>query len=301
MAQPSAGTATTVQTGGALDSAGQTGAGQAGASDTTNPSGGAGGVGAAGAGGDGAGGGLAGVGGGAGSGGSGGADPEGWVKIFNGTDLTGWVPLIHKSAYNVDTYKTFRADPVTHVIKVTYEDYPDGSFDERCGVLYYNKFLTSYRVRLTYRFLEPQAKNPVGWGKNNSGLMLFGLDPSKVTGDPMFPPLIEVQLLGTPSSGGPTSPNICTPGGITLAKQTGICGDNSTKVPAPPAADWTSVEAEVHVNGDSKIFQYPEKTKPVVTISGPSYQGKPVTGGYLSIQSESQPVEFKDIELIELP
>ncbi len=92
------------------------------------------------------------------------------------------------------------------------------------------------------------GKDPVGWGKNNSGLMIFGIDPAKVTGDPEFPPLIEIQLLGSPSN----------PGG-----------------------------------GGS--------TKPVFTMSGPMYNNQPVTGGYLSLQSESQPCEFKDILLKELP
>ncbi len=130
-------------------------------------------------------------------------------------------------------------------------------------------------MRVTYRFLEPQAKNPVSWGKNNSGLMIFGIDPAKVTGDPEFPPLIEIQLLGAGSSGGNTTPNVCVPGGMTMTKSSATCGDNHTGVAPPPAADWTTVEAEVHVNGDTKVFQYPNKTTPVITMSGPVYQGKP--------------------------
>jgi hypothetical protein len=86
-----------------------------------------------------------------------------------------------------------------------------------------------------------------------------------------------------------------------MTKSTAACGDNHTGVAAPPAADWVTVEAEVHVNGDTKVYQYPDKTKAVLTMSGPMYQGKPVTSGYLSLQSESQPLEFKDVELMELP
>jgi Domain of Unknown Function (DUF1080) len=241
-----------------------------------------------------------GSGGASGAGGSGGAS-GGWVKIFNGQDLTGWSSLIHKSAYKQDPYNTFRADAVNHVIKVTYEDYPNTSFDDRCGLLYYDKLLTNYRVRVTYRFLEPQATNPVSWGKNNSGLMIFGIAPAQVTGDPEFPPLIEIQLLGANSAGGSTTPNMCTPGGMTMKKSTAACGDNHTGVAPPPAAEWATVEAEVHVKGDTKVFQYPDMTTPVITMSGPVYDGKDVTAGYLSLQSESQPVEFKDVELMELP
>lgn len=230
------------------------------------------------------------------------------MKIFNGKDLTGWVPLIHKSAFNENIYNTFRADATNQVIRVTYEDYPGQTFDDRCGLLYYDKALKDYRVRVTYRFREPQAKNPVAWGKNNSGLMIFGIDPRTVTGDPEFPPIIELQLLGTPSGGGTKNANLCQPGGMSMStffgenntNRTG-CRDSKSGT-APPAGDaWTTVEAEVHVQGDTKVYQYPDMTNPVLVIGGPVYKNQPVTGGYLALQSESQPMEFKDIELKELP
>jgi hypothetical protein len=281
------------------------GSGQGGGGGKAGAGGAGGGAGA------GAGGALAGAGGaggsaGAGGGGGSGGSADGWVKIFNGQDLTGWVPLIHKSAVNVNYQNTFRADPTNQVLRVTYEDYPQSNFDGRCGVLYYDKYLTDYRVRLTYRFREPQAQNPVPWGKNNTGLMLFGIDPRDVTGDPEFPPAIEIQLLGTPSGGGTNNANLCQPGGMWVSK---LFGENngsgggckaSKSGPAPTAGEWVTIEAEVSVSGETKIFQHPEMTTPVLSISGPMYDNQPVTGGYLAIQSESQPVEFKDIELKEM-
>jgi hypothetical protein len=227
---------------------------------------------------------------------------EGFISIFNGQDLTGWVPLIHKSKVGENYMDTFRVDAVNHTLQVNYDKYPNLSFDDRCGNIYYDKFLTNYIVRVTYRFSEPQAKNPVSWGKNNSGLMIFALDPRKVTGDPEFPPLIEIQLLGTPSTGGSTSPNECEPGGMSMKQHSANCGNNNTGKPAAPAAQWTTVQAEVHVNGQTKVFQLPDLTTPVFTMMGPpTYQGQPVTGGYVTLQSESQPVEFKDVLLKELP
>lgn len=129
-----------------------------------------------------------------------------------------------------------------------------------------------------------------------------------MTGDPEFPPLIEIQLLGTPSTGGSTSPNICTPGNqpyVITYNKGADCGNNSSGMPAPPAATWVTVEAEVHPGGDTKVYAYPpgqpDRTKPIETVTGPKYMGMAVTNGYLSIQSERQPCEFKDIQLIELP
>lgn len=289
---------TAVTTAGTSASTGGTGAGQGGS--------GFAGSAAAGGAGSGSGGGGASGGGSAGSSGAGGGSADGWVKIFNGTDLTGWVPLIHKFKYNEDPYKTFRVDAGNPVIRVTYEGYPGQDFNGHCGLLYYNKPLKDYRVRVTYRFLEPQAKNPVGWGKNNTGLMVFATDPKTVTNDPEFPPLIEIQLLGTPSAGGSNNANLCQPGGMRVSTLFGQpLSDSSCHASksgtAPPAAQWVTVEAEVHVSGDTKVFQYPNMTTPVLTFSGPVYNGQPVTGGYLALQTESQPVEFKDIELMELP
>lgn len=306
-----AGTTPVTPTGGAGGTAQGNTAGTS--SNTAGTGGGTGGMSGAAAGGGSSGGGAGGAtagGGGqagasAGASGAGGGSSDGWVKIFNGTDLTGWVPLIHKWKYNEDPYRTFRVDAGNPVIRVTYEDYPGQKFDDHCGLLYYNKLLTDYRVRLTYRFREPQAMNPVSWGKNNTGLMIFGIDPMTVTNDPEFPPIIEIQLLGTPSAGGKNNANLCQPGGMTVSKLFGQplsdtgCHDSKSGT-APPADQWVTVEAEVHPTGDTKVFQYPDMTTPVLTISGPVYKGQPVTGGYLALQSESQPLEYKDIELKEL-
>lgn len=295
---------------GVMSSGGTAGGGQpatAGTAGTASPGGASGGGGASTAGGGAGGGsGSGGMAGAAGNGGAGGMLADGWVNIFNGKDLTGWVPLIHKWEFNEDPYKTFRVDEANQVIRVTYEEYPGQNFDDHCGLLYYDKLLKDYRVRLTYRFREPQAKNPVSWGKNNTGLMIFGIDPRTVMNDPEFPPLIEIQLLGTPSAGGSKNGNLCQPGGMRVSTLFGqplsdnSCHDSKSGT-APPADQWVTVEAEVHVSGDTKIFQYPDMTTPVLTISGPTYMGQAVTGGYLALQSESQPVEFKDIHLKELP
>jgi Domain of Unknown Function (DUF1080) len=285
------GSGAAVSAGGA--EAGRGGQGGDGPGGVAGQSGGSGGTGVAG-------------GGTAGTAGSGGASSDGWARIFNGTDLTGWVTLIHKWKYNEDPYRTFRVNADTGVIRVTYDDYPGQNFDDHCGLLYYDKHLTNYRIRFTYRFYEPQAKNPVSWGKNNSGLMVFAIDPKTVTGDPEFPPLIEIQLIGTPSSGGKNNANLCQPGGMTVSELFGSplsdssCHDSRSGT-APPADQWVTIEAEVRADGETKVYQHPDVTKPVLSFSGPRYKGQAVTGGYLAFQSESQPIEYKDIELKELP
>jgi Domain of Unknown Function (DUF1080) len=238
---------------------------------------------------------------------------DGWVNLFNGKDLTGWIPLIHLSKVGVNTDSTFRPDPENNGIRVSYDKYT-GSFGGdkcKCGNLYYNKLLTNYRIRVTYRFFDPLVSGPPSWGKNNSGLMLFGIDPTLVTGDPVFPPIIEIQLLGTPSGGGSTTANYCEMAQFVnptvTATHTGSCGNNKDSKAsgsgktAPAASVWTTIEADVRITGDTKVYQWPDTTNPVLIMSKPMYAGKAVTGGYLALQSEGQPIVFKDILLKELP
>jgi hypothetical protein len=228
------------------------------------------------------------------------ASSDGWVNLFNGKDLTGWVPLIYKSKVGENYMDTFRADSVDKVIRVAYDKYPNQNFDNRLGNLYYNKRLTNYRVRVTYRFNEPQAKNPVSWGRNNSGLMIFGIDPYRIEGSPQFLPSIEIQLLGSPSSGTST-PSYCDIGGMVMTQFTGKCGNNGSGIPLHPANQWATVQADVRAAGVTKVYLLPDTTKPAFTMSGPRYQNQAVTSGFIALQSESQPVEFKDILLKELP
>jgi hypothetical protein len=269
----------------------------------------------------------------AGSGGSGGADggpnvsdaaapndapaPDAgrWVTIFNGQDLTGWYPLIRGNAYKTDPYNTFRVDAANKLLRVTYEDYPGGSFTqnnvELFGLLYYDKPLTNYRVRLEYQFQEPQAKNGAGWSNHNSGLMVFCQDPTKVNVSVAFPPLLELQILATPNSAGkPNNLNLCLPGGPTVKLVNGhapggpgSCND-SLRGPAPPPTEWVTVEAEVHVNGDTKVYQRTAtdmNAAPILTFSGPTWNGQAMQGGYMSLQSEGHPINFRNIQLMELP
>lgn len=88
---------------------------------------------------------------------------------------------------------------------------------------------------------------------------------------------------------------------------TGSCGNNKdakapgSGKPLNPASTWTTVEADVRVNGDTKVYIWPDTVNPALIMSKPMSGGKALTGGYLALQSESQPMVFKDIMLKELP
>jgi hypothetical protein len=201
--------------------------------------------------------GMAGTGGGTagGTGGTGGAS-GGWVSILPADEkLTGWVPYVKGYTPGMDPLKTFRRDATTGSLIVTYQDYPDSSFANHLGLLYYDKKLTNYRVRVEYSFQEPQAKNPVSWGKNNSGIFVFGTDPHLITGNPDFPTAIEIQLLGKPSAGGSINCQICLNStvGMYPAKigtqningPGGCFASTQSTSDLQTAATWTTVEADV--------------------------------------------------------
>jgi len=253
------------------------------------------------------------------AGGTGGASGGGWVSILPADDkLTGWVPYVKGYTPGTDPLKTFRRDASTGALMVTYQDYPNGSFDNHLGLIYYDKKLTNYKVRFEYSFQEPQAKNPVSWGKNNTGIFVFGTDPHQISGDPDFPTAIEIQILGKPSAGGSVNAQICL--NSTVGMYPALIGTKTITGPGgcfastqnandfQTAATWTTVEVEVDssATGVTKIYQYTQDgmkpATPIQTFTGPvKTGGQTVNSGWLSFQSESQPCTFRKIELMELP
>lgn len=319
----STGSGGAAQTGGATGSGGAATGGSPGATGGNSGSGGSASGGSAsggssGSGGSGTGGAANGGAGGKGSGGAngggggtvtGGGGKGSWVSILPTDDaLTGWVPLVKPYPVGMDPNKTFRRDANGYLV-VTYADYPNGNFDGHFGHIYYDKLLTNYRVRVEYRFQEPQAKNPPSWGKNNSGIMVFCTDPRKVTGNPDFPPSIEIQLAGNPSGGGPINCQLCLNGSnmyVTKVLTQTVTGPGgcfkSTLATADfqPAANWVTVEVDVQATGTTSVYQHPDTTKAIMTFSGVMLGSQKITSGYLSLQSESQPIQFRKIDLMDL-
>jgi hypothetical protein len=127
-----------------------------------------------------------------------------------------------------------------------------------------------------------------------------------------FPVSIEVQLLGGNGKDKRTTCNLCTPG--TNVEMNG-------KLFTPHCINSNSetfhgdqwVQAEVVVLGDS-LIQHFANGKMVLSYQKPQIGGGNVSGqdqifgqsgqllkqGYFSLQSESHPVEFKDIQILNL-
>lgn len=238
-----------------------------------------------------------------------GADaPQGqWIPLFNGKDLTGWTPKIKGFALGENFGNTFRVED--GVIKVRYDAYE--KFDGRFGHLFYEKPFTNYRLRVEYRFVGEQTPGGPGWALRNSGVMIHGQKPETMTKDQDFPVSIEVQLLGGDGQKPRTTGNLCSPGthvvidGKLITRH--VTNSNSKTFHGD---QWVTAEIEARgntirhfINGeevlsysDPQLDEGDKDAQKLLAAGSP----KMLTGGSISLQSESHPVEFRKVEILPL-
>ena len=231
-----------------------------------------------------------------------------WIQLFNGKNLNGWTPKITGFELG-DNYKnTFRVS--NKLLQVRYDGYDD--FASRFGHLFYKNPYSYYIIAAEYRFVGDQAPKGPGWATRNSGIMVHGQDPKTMTKDQDFPISIEVQLLGGLGKGPRTTANLCTPGTNVFRDGklfTPHCLNSKSKT--YDGDGW--VRVEVKVLGDEKIehiidgevvlsYEKPQIGGGSVSKHDPAVKqdGKLLTGGSISLQSESHPVDFRKVELLDL-
>jgi hypothetical protein len=232
-----------------------------------------------------------------------------WVQLFNGKDLTGWTPKIKGYELGDNFGDTFRVED--GVLKVSYDQY-DGPFNGRFGHLFFEKPFSNYILRVEYRFVGEQAERGPDWAIRNSGAMIHGQKPETILKDQDFPVSIEVQLLGGDGERERSTGNLCTPGTNVVYQgrfHTQHCTTSSSKT--FHGDQWVTCEIEAHghgkiihrINGETVI----EYEQPTLDPNDPDGKrllegGSPkeIAGGTISLQSESHPVEFRKVEIMEL-
>lgn len=234
-------------------------------------------------------------------------DDEGYIQLFNGKDLNDWQVKITGHDLGENYGSTFRVED--GVLKVSYDQYD--TFDGKFGHLFYKHPFTNYRLRIEYRFVGEQAKGGPGWAFRNSGVMIHGQAPETMRKEQEFPVSIEVQFLGGRGSGERSTANLCTPGTNVVMDgelHTPHCTDSKSKT--YDGDQWVTVEVEVRGNTIRHIID----GETVLTYTDPQLDPKDsdakalldagtpkvLTGGTISLQSESHPVEFRKVELLEL-
>jgi 3-keto-disaccharide hydrolase len=238
-----------------------------------------------------------------------GHDDREWIQLFDGKSLDGWVPKITGYEAGANFGDTFRVE--NGVLKVSYDRYDE--FGGRFGHLFYKTPFSHYVLVVEYRFLGEQVKGGPDWGFRNSGAMIHGQPVETMRKDQDFPISIEVQLLGGRGDGKPRpTANLCTPGTNVVMDGklvTTHCVDSTSKT--FDGDEWVRVEVEVHGDG---VITHKVNGETVLSYEKPQIGGGNVSGydpavkkdgallasGSISLQSESHPVEFRKVELLNL-
>ena len=228
----------------------------------------------------------------------------GWVSLFNGRDLDGWIAKITGLELGRDPARTFRVED--GVIKVAYDGY--ATFDGAFGHLFHRSPFSNYVLRVEYRFVGEQVAGGPGWALRNSGVMVHSQPPGTMTIDQDFPVSIEFQFLGGNGTDERPTGNLCTPGtNVVMSDElvTRHCTNSSS--PTIHGDEW--VTAEIEVYSDSTIRHFIDGAL-VLEYSGPQFDPadddakRLIRGGdlmlregFIALQSESHPVEFRKVEI----
>ena len=232
------------------------------------------------------------------------APPADWQPLFNGRTLDGWVVKLAHHELGDNYADTFRV--ANGAIRVDYDKY--GDFGARFGHLFYKQKLSHYVLALEYRFFGDQAKGGPGYARLNSGVMVHSQAPETILKDQDWPISVEAQFL----AGGRTTMNVCTPGTEIFMRGAMVrahCTNSTSRVYGND--EWVGVEVEVvgservrHIIEGRTVLQFETPTIGGGVANGfdPAIKkdGTVLTEGYIGLQAESQPVEFRNVRLLNL-
>jgi hypothetical protein len=229
-----------------------------------------------------------------------------WIKLFNEKDINDWIVKIHHHDTGVNFGNTFRVED--GMIKVRYDQY--GDFNDQFAHLYYKTPYSHFHLKLEYHFTGELQKGAPDYTMLNSGVMFHSQDPRGMLKEQNWPISVEMQFLAGLGDGNPRpTGNMCSPGteivynGVTYD---GHCLNSTSRT--FDKDEW--VKAELIVLGDSlvthiingdTVLQYSKPSMGGGVVNGYDsaiwQPGKALTSGYIALQSEGQPIDFRNIEL----
>jgi len=228
-----------------------------------------------------------------------------WIPLFNGQDLTGWTVKITGSDLGEDPWGTFRVED--GLLTVGYENYDD--FQGRFGHLFYREPFSYYHLRVEYRFLGTQIPGGPEWAFKNSGVMFHAQSPESMRRNQDFPISLEAQFLGGNGTEERPTANLCTPG--THVEMEGVRVEDhciSASSPTFHGEEWVTLDLLVlgdsliaHIVAGDTVLIY---SRPVIGGGAVSdfdeavkQDGIPLINGYIVLQSESHPIQFRQVLL----
>lgn len=232
---------------------------------------------------------------------------ETWIPLFDGSSIDKWVPKFKGAELGVNYRDRFVfADSLLSVRYL-----PEDTFKGQFGHLFYQEKFSHYKLRATYRFVGDQQINGPGWAFRNNGLMLHCQAPETMELEQEFPISLELQLLGGGSTGERPTCNLCTPGTNVYMADTLFTPHCIRSTSQTYRGDqWVTVEALVlgdsliqHIVDGAVVMEYTKPTMGEGTLEewGRAFvKGTNLKDGWISIQAETHPIDFKSIELLDL-
>jgi hypothetical protein len=237
-----------------------------------------------------------------------GANEIKWQELFNGKDIKDWTVKIRTHEVGENYANTFRV--ANGMMQVRYDGYTQ--FDRQYGHIFYKKPFSYYLLQVEYRFVGEQCPGGEGWALRNSGAMLHSQDPRTMLNDQDFPISIEAQFLGGNGNDPRSTCNLCTPGtNVVMADTlfTPHCINSTSQT--YHGDQWVQAnfivmgDEEVHhLVGQDTVISYfkPQIGGGNVSPVDPAVKvdGKLLKSGYISLQSESHPIDFRRVALVDL-
>lgn len=232
-----------------------------------------------------------------------------WTQLFNGKDLNDWVIKLNKHDVGDNYRDTFRVED--GVIKVRYDKYDE--FGERFGHLNYKTPFSHYHIAVEYKITGQMIASGPSFGRLNSGIMLHSQDPKTILKDQNWPISLELQFLAMLPDNRPRPTGaVCTPGTLVTYKGQPFPGhitqpERDVAMSFPPEV-WVRAEAIVrghekisHIINGVKVLEYskPVMEPGVVAGADPAVfvKGKELSEGFVCLQSEGQPVDYRKVEI----
>ena len=233
---------------------------------------------------------------------------EEWISLFDGSGMSDWTPKF--AGYELGLNYKDRFILKDSLLSVVYA--PQDTFKADFGHLFYKDKFSHYRLKASYRFVGEQMPEGPGWAFRNNGLMLHCQSPQSMGLQQDFPISLEMQLLGGNGTDERSTGNLCTPGtNVVMGDSlfTPHCVGSSSKT--YHGDQWVNVEALVlgdsliqHIVEDDIVLEYSHPTFGGGAVNGHDESikkdGAPIKDGYISIQAETHPIDFKSITLLNL-
>ncbi len=230
-----------------------------------------------------------------------------WIHLFNGKNLDGWIPKVTGYKAGENPLNGFRVED--GMIRVDYSKFDQ--FNGRFGHLFYKQKLSSYILHVEYRLVGELMADAPSYCFRNSGVMIHSQSAESMDILQNWPVSLECQILGSTTNVKQHTACVCTPGTTVYYKDkftTEHCLTSTSQYYND--GEWVNLDIIVHgnkavyhvVNGDTVLaYTKPQIGGMLLPEGYPVPEGTYLHDGYIALQAEGQPIDFRKVDLKILP